>query len=107
MVVSVCFCIKKKQREQVFEKLVKEMMEKVIMLEGCIFVFEMENKWFKLFVMEKYGDKQDIFEKFFKEFVVREVKKGLLFLGIKDSISVVSFIIVVDDLDKLFVKRKD
>ncbi|KAK4640154.1 cystathionine gamma-lyase cys3 [Podospora bellae-mahoneyi] len=104
---SARFRIKKKQREQALEKSAKEMTEKVTMLEGRISALETENKWLKSLVTEKHGDKQDILEKFFKEFAAREAKKGSSSSGIKDSISAASSATAVDDSDKSPAKRKD
>ncbi|KAK4174743.1 hypothetical protein QBC36DRAFT_332999 [Triangularia setosa] len=104
---SARFRIKKKQREQALEKSAKEMMEKVTMLEGRISALETENKWLKSLVTEKHGDKQDILEKFFKEFAAREAKKGSSSSATKDSISAASSTTAVDDSDKSPAKRKD
>ncbi|KAK0662926.1 hypothetical protein QBC41DRAFT_234937 [Cercophora samala] len=104
---SARFRIKKKQREQALEKSAKEMTEKVTMLEGRISALETENKWLKSLVTEKHGDKQDILEKFFKEFAAREAKKGSSSSSIKDSISAASSTTAVDDSDKSPAKRKD
>lgn len=102
---SARFRIKKKQREQALEKSAKEMTDKVQALEGRISALETENKWLKSLVTEKHGDKQDILEKFFKEFAARESKRGKS--DIQDSISAASSTTAVDDSDRRPSKTKD
>lgn len=102
---SARFRIKKKQREQALEKSAKEMTDKVQALEGRISALETENKWLKSLVTEKHGDKQDILEKFFKEFAARESKRGNS--DIQDSISAASSTTAVDDSERRPTKKKD
>ncbi|KAK4188814.1 hypothetical protein QBC35DRAFT_514493 [Podospora australis] len=102
---SARFRIKKKQREQALEKSAKEMTDKVTALEGRISALETENKWLKSLVTEKHGDKQELLEKFFKEFAARESNRGNS--DVRDSISAASSTTAVDDSERRSTKKKD
>lgn len=80
IVVSVCFCVKKKQCEQVFEKFVKEMFDKVFVFESKVFQFEIENKWFKNFFVDKNEGNEEIviMWKEFIKYVGEWIKKVIL-----------------------------
>lgn len=78
---SARFRVKKKQREQNLEKVVKEANERNAALESKVTRLELENKWLKNLIVEKNGNqsKEEIaeaFQQFRRESEERETKGG-------------------------------